>query len=507
MRHFRFCQTGITFVLILLLSGCQTSATLPVTAPSTTDVSVTVPKTALDESLWQYQILLPGSRSSVYLDSQGNILQDAYSDLLWDQHTNEQIGYVYSRIEGTGAYDEWGTPITRVLSQLRDRNGSILQDWAECCYREAFGNFLIRDNTKMNDMFMQSETAVDYHTALWNYKTGEEHFEGAAYSLPLENGHFLLTDMYFSPLAIVDVQGTVINEVPYPQKYFSASTKNGHIIVANEDNSACFLLDENFREICSYEVIGTDHTALYGEYFLFLNRDRERGVLDRNGKVLYTTPMYKSEIQYFDGELVILQTDRWHSENPHYYRLETVDGVLLTESYDWIGLSIANVSGQQRPPSPHFLVLDDKTLRLVDRRGQTVASFTASSHISDVTPLTDSGPYVFCVEDETGSYDCGLLDSRLNLLLPPNHYRWISTGSNWDTGERMDFPILEALYYENDASRYDILDLNGKPLVTGLSSVAFGPNRLAVTRGFSFGLMDWEGNWLKKHSIFQQLAD
>jgi hypothetical protein len=51
--------------------------------------------------------------------------------------------------------------------------------------------------------------------------------------------------------------------------------------------------------------------------------------------------------------------------------------------------------------------------------------------------------------------------------------------------------------------RYDILDHTGKVVVSNVTEVyGSGPDRIALHRGFSVGLMDWSGNWIVKRDIF-----
>lgn len=55
---------------------------------------------------------------------------------------------------------------------------------------------------------------------------------------------------------------------------------------------------------------------------------------------------------------------------------------------------------------------------------------------------------------------------------------------------------------------HNILSVDGEILVEGLSKIyVYGQTCLYVRKGFSSGLMDYNGNWIWKRSVFQKLTD
>lgn len=108
--------------------------------------------------------------------------------------------------------------------------------------------------------------------------------------------------------------------------------------------------------------------------------------------------------------------------------------------------------------------------------------------------------------------DClsGILNSKLEIVIPANRYHFITEISGTKpNGEYGRFDLLRCgKTVSGGAMRYDILDSSGKLRIENLTAVGgAGENRIAVAKGFSVGVMDWQGNWIGKHSLFNSLDD
>ena len=58
----------------------------------------------------------------------------------------------------------------------------------------------------------------------------------------------------------------------------------------------------------------------------------------------------------------------------------------------------------------------------------------------------------------------------------------------------------------NNSLRTDLLDLSGTVRVSDLTAVdSISNGRMAAVRGFSMGLMDLEGNWISRYSIYDNI--
>lgn len=65
-------------------------------------------------------------------------------------------------------------------------------------------------------------------------------------------------------------------------------------------------------------------------------------------------------------------------------------------------------------------------------------------------------------------------------------------------------------YYENEQgqSMIDLLDGNGQVLVSGLNDISnYANGRFVVVRGFERGLMNVQGEWVYRESVFKELED
>ena len=81
--------------------------------------------------------------------------------------------------------------------------------------------------------------------------------------------------------------------------------------------------------------------------------------------------------------------------------------------------------------------------------------------------------------------------------------------NNYEYIYKRDNKLLAAHKRSNLYGQFwDILSPDGDVLIQKASNVLqCGENCAYVTKGFSTGLMDYEGNWIWKRSIFQSLMD
>ena len=80
-------------------------------------------------------------------------------------------------------------------------------------------------------------------------------------------------------------------------------------------------------------------------------------------------------------------------------------------------------------------------------------------------------------------------------------YNWLNT--------ILQDKLMVGSYQFGQKYLYDLLDTDGNLLIEGLSNYSYpqddGP--IYVAKGFSYGFMDMEGNWLWKRSIFNSTVD
>lgn len=106
-------------------------------------------------------------------------------------------------------------------------------------------------------------------------------------------------------------------------------------------------------------------------------------------------------------------------------------------------------------------------------------------------------------------YYCDLYDRDLQPVELAKDYLYLVDLGYWEGTEFQKNKYLRAYYLSpNDYPLYDVLDGQGQVLLSGLRAVdCLGPGRFLVEQGFSRGLMNEQGEWLFKESIFDTLED
>ena len=101
-----------------------------------------------------------------------------------------------------------------------------------------------------------------------------------------------------------------------------------------------------------------------------------------------------------------------------------------------------------------------------------------------------------------------LYDADGNLLTE-KPYTYIYTMYLEDaSGEYIDSKMINASYALAGTTIYDVLDLDGNILIERAKNVqALSEDRFWVEKGFYQGLMDREGNWIYKESVFDSAVD
>ena len=101
-----------------------------------------------------------------------------------------------------------------------------------------------------------------------------------------------------------------------------------------------------------------------------------------------------------------------------------------------------------------------------------------------------------------------LYDADGNLLTE-KPYTYIYTMYLEDaSGDYINSNLINASYELAGKTIYDVLDLDGNILLERVKNVqALSEDRFWVEKGFYQGLMDREGNWIYKESVFDSAVD
>mgnify|MGYP000891201918 CR=1 FL=1 len=499
--------------LVLLAAGCGAPAPgagSPGSTPAPDDGLHTPPLPGDDREYSVYSYLI---QDSLVMDAAGALLPKNDTSIIplrmVGQGQNALQGIMHSRYEDNGARDQWGYPDLTYLQALYAPDGSLLADWSPYGYKAAFGDVFIRQDY-FHSLMYPEDYPEGYHTALWNAKTGQELFVGTQSCATFDNGSHLLTDIYGSPLGIVDDSGKALAGFPVEQTWYSAQVWRDFIIVCSQnpydysenkdwESSRYFLLDQDFTVLTPpYQFISVRYAqdrSLSGGLVVG-GEDGKCSLFTPRDGILYTAPD-GADIDYYDEGLVI---PRWGT--PIAYRLDDFNGSTLADGF--ISLEADSSDGQ---PAQRFLGLrEDGQILLLDRGGQVLAQREAPDGTQGVGAV---GKGLYFYEVQRGdTVSRGLLDAQLREVIPMGQYDYFSLATDWENGAPEVHDLLIASNYSAAPPQIDVYGLEGNLIAGGLSQVGtFGPDRMAVIQGFSYGLMDFNGSWIARYSLFDSLID
>ena len=524
--HPKIRMISVAAALILpLAAGCGLQSDAPDSFGQDVSVEenaeVETPRPAVDgERL--YSIPLGEawvSDKSWIVDSDGNeVRRDDVPEYieLTDLATGEPRYQYLRRYEDTGRRDEWGNPAVRTFCSLYDMEGNQLIDWEEKDYLSAFGEYIIRQDQR--DMMMEmSELPEDYRTALFHVPTGTEQYEGVFTVVKLNEGAFLLCDGWRTPQGVVNAAGEALSGFPPPKTYYSAYAWNGYFTASlvhpyeQRKNEMEYIMDRNFREIFAAQWMSGVYGNLKGDYLAYRNGG-EYGIFHPEDGILFTTD--GASIEYYDGELAVVQTGSFRSENdPINASLVTVEGKEIAGGFSWL---VPAQTHYDEEPAGKFLGITDGKAVMIDRAGSELASVELPGARS--LNVLGEDLYTYYVEDDD-RYGDGLLGPNLEVMIPAGRYTSFEIVSDYKTdysewGVNMENFLLQASKElgtdepGHSIYRTDILDHAGKVIVDNITAVYdVGPGRIALRRGFDVGLMDWNGNWIVKRRIFTGFGD
>jgi len=503
-------------ILLIIFSACGGA---PV-QPGADDAQRPAPR---DESERVYRIPLGGNWDSAafwVIDRDGNEAADdsalGYREYeLTDLATGEPAFQVRERQEVDRA-DEF--PKTLTWRSLWDLDGNMLIDWEIMDYRQAFGEFIVR--TQSWEAFLLAGGDFDnLPTALYHVPTGREMFAGAFFAGRLDNGNFLLSDQWGAALGIVDESGVVAAGFPMETPYHGVSAWNNYIIANSrnpreewreEEIITGFILDVGFNELFTAEWINPFFGGLRGDYLAFRAGD-ENGIWAPGEGVIFSVT--GAAIEYFDGELAIVQTGEFRGEVPLNATLVTREHEELAGGFSWL---MPDGNFMNSDPAERFIgILDGKAV-IIDREGNITASSEYIPNLRNIWIL-GTGLYTFGAEDGF-VFGSGLLGPDLETLIPAGRYSYFGHAPGLWTEEQIEAAGGVLLTAGRDIgnpdrphrmiSRIDVLDNNGNVVVDNVTSIFdVGPGRIALRRGFNIGLMDWSGNWVVSRAIFSNHLD
>jgi hypothetical protein len=474
-------------------------------------------ETAPEETVYEIDIGGWESGEVWRIDKDGNEVpseeKPAYtSRVLEDLATGEPRYEVRVREELVHDPEGWANTIR--WRSLWDLDGNLLLDWDRTNYDDGFGEYIIRQDNRdgIVDMF---EIPEDYHSALYHVPTGKELFVGAFGVWSLEGGDFLLTDKINSPLGVISSSSEVVSGFPVKGEYFNARAWGDSIEADNVNYFAAdgdyqkntprnYILDKSFNEVFSAEWISTVYWALRGDYAAW--RDGEDAGIYAPGEGV-AFKVTGASVEYYDGELAIVQTGEFRGDTPISASLVTKGHKELAGGFSWLR---PDDDSEEEPATAFLGIKDGKAVR-IDRSGNVIAASPELPDIKSVERLCE-GLYTYNFETET-TYGSGLLGADMKVLIPAGTYtRFYLEYGDSDSAKEAVLLHGDKEQGTNEPghqfSRIDILDHTGKVILGNVTQIhGSGPDRVAITRGFNTGLIDWNGNWIVKRPIFDNAME
>jgi hypothetical protein len=283
-----------------------------------------------------------------------------------------------------------------------------------------------------------------------------------------------------------------------------------------ESQQRAFLLTSEFEELLSHEILQESFTSMLLKYTDGAGTEHEKsGIITIDGTELYSLSQGE-DVVYFDEDFIITSYEEHNSiteyDPDNYYTVDykykiknTKNGSVIIEGASFVS---TNLEYDYTKLSGNILAYKDGILNVINRNegikaGKEIPGFFYANMFRDD---------VFFVSIDIGEYEYSntVLDESLNEVVPKGIYYNIRQGMRW-TGNEYEF--FDVLIGESHGERSmswfsDLLDFEGNTLISGLNSVfEVGPDRISVRKGFDVGLMDWQGNWIVKRSIFSELQD
>ena len=278
--------------------------------------------------------------------------------------------------------------------------------------------------------------------------------------------------------AVHRLDGTEI--IPYGYDYFStAVVNNAQYILAERDGYEYVfsLLDGSLI----YEENTPDPEYDYVQYFMkdcMIIQHREVVVTAENGG--WPIYGYYSQLYHYDGTPFGEKYRNIYPLNDVYRTMAAKDAnaEMLFHATTQNGVeAVINQAGEvifEVPDNGWVTVLNED--RIIKNDYDTNIASLCDGQGNSLTEKDYSYMHTMYMEDATGAY----------------------IGAN----------LLNASYTIAGKTMYDLLDFDGNVLVERAKNIqTLSPDRFWVEKGFYQGLMDRDGNWLYKQSVFDSAVD
>ena len=428
--------------------------------------------------------------------------KDKQFAVLYDVLSGAPQCLALTRIEERGV-DENNSTLIIYTAALFDLDGNLIYDWGDCSYSAGFGDFVIRRENVPRpsyDFLGRSDK-----NELLNFKTNQLYLEDVNMVYRLSDDKALLMDAGLRPLGVVNSAGTKLSGFPVDESYAFVRNWNGYIMARNRAYLAdapaspqSFLLTPDFEQLLVYSQLDESRSREILEYKEGEGTADERnGLVTIDGRELYRAAPDET-IYWFNDNFIITRYDDRGYANPTGYKIISVSsGEILFDNAEVVPYSWY----EDTKPFENLLVYSSGFLWLINKEKGEIGQ----KEIEEVSYIDPLAGEFFHVHTQSTNM---ILDRDLSEVIPGGKYDYMYRASRSTTNAYDYYDVFICGSYTDQYRFADLLDLDGRVLVEGLNDIyEAGPDRISVRKGFDVGLMDWQGNWIAKHSIFSVLLD
>jgi hypothetical protein len=368
-----------------------------------------------------------------------------------------------------------------------------------------------------SNYYYDEEVPPEYHAGLYHVPTGELAFSGAVDTHLMKNGTILLCGRDGSPMGFINAKGEAVSGFPPPKTYYGAEGWNNWVLASTQRQydrdlkGTEVILDADWNTIFTCDWLSSHYSGLRGDDYLAFRDGDKQGVyaIDSQGNGGEIFSVSGASIDYFDGERAIVQTGSYRGPEQIDARLENMNHEVLSEGFSW--LATDDLGWGSESPAESFIGIKGGKAVRIGKNGEELAASVDIPNIRNINHIS-KGLYSFNTEDGD-IYSEGLLNAELEILVPAGKYNSFGVvNESHEPGKALKAgeAIIEAYKEMSDVNRpglvltrYDIFDSGGRIIMDNITNIlGVGENRLAIERGFSMGLIDFDGNWIVKRSIF-----
>lgn len=444
-----------------------------------------------------YSIPLSSSQYSLraFVTADGKEIMRTSNNYLYtldDEITKQPLAIMEYEVddEYVEGNDEYYEPSTRV--RLFSLDGTLLRDWEDGFYYQAFGRYIWYTNFSPRNMDWSEGPGAGYDdvSELIDMYTGE--VKASFLGLLIfywQNGspYIIKYGVDMTVQSIMDSNFNLVTDLsasPYERLWF----QNGYFLASLPNaGGSHYILDDSLTPIFPDAFMGSSPC---GDGFLEATIEkggkRTEVILDiHNAKSIPSESVLtdKQSLIYFNNNIMFI-----YDSSIDIYQLYKADGTLLAS--DFSDFEAPSFYGTDSPPHSYLYLVKDNTLYAVGENGEFAytCSFPVESIQSVEFPSSNSDNERLIVD--LPSSNVTLLSDTLQPILPNAEYA--------------DVDVLSCGYIavkDINTGLYNIFSSTGRLLIKDLDKyysdyTMTNPGRIIGIKDNTVILMDEGGNWI-----------